>query len=98
MCTVACSRPKPSMVKDRLRIVVGGYLVRAPLGGQAWHYLQYVIGLARLGHEVLYLEDSCFLDGDEYAWYCDPDTGKWVADVGVGLPFVRDAFTAFDME
>src|SRR5262245_29663476 len=29
-----------------------------PLGGMAWHYLQYVLGLARLGHEVCYLEDS----------------------------------------
>lgn len=86
------------MAKDRLRIVVGGYLVRAPLGGQAWHYLQYVIGLARLGHEVLYLEDSCFLDGDEYAWYCDPETGKWGSDVGVGFPFVQNAFTTFGLE
>lgn len=29
-----------------------------PLGGVFWDYLQYALGFARLGHEVLYLEDS----------------------------------------
>src|SRR5688572_23932997 len=42
---------------DRLRILVLGYLVRGPLGGLAWHYVQYVLGLARLGHDVYFLED-----------------------------------------
>ena len=41
-----------------LRIVVTGLLAAYPLGGMAWHYLQYLLGLARLGHEVYYLEDS----------------------------------------
>jgi len=42
----------------RLRILVLGYLVRGPLGGIAWHYLQYVVGLSRLGHDVFFFEDS----------------------------------------
>ena len=37
---------------DRLRIIVLGYIVRGPMGGMAWHHLQYVMGLARLGHEL----------------------------------------------
>jgi hypothetical protein len=43
---------------ERLRIVVAGYTVCCPLGGTAWHYLQYALGLKELGHEVLVLEDS----------------------------------------
>ena len=31
---------------DRLRIIVLGYIVRGPMGGMAWHHLQYVMGLA----------------------------------------------------
>ena len=42
-----------------LRIVVTGLIAQHPqLGGMTWHYLQYVVGLARLGHDVVYLEDS----------------------------------------
>jgi hypothetical protein len=41
-----------------LRIVVTGLVAAYPLPGMAWHYLQYVLGLARLGHDVYYLEDS----------------------------------------
>ena len=41
------------MSPDSLRILVLGYIVSGPLGGLAWHHLQYVLGLARLGHDVL---------------------------------------------
>jgi glycosyltransferase involved in cell wall biosynthesis len=42
-----------------LRIVVTGLITQHPqLGGMTWHYLQYVVGLARLGHDVYYVEDS----------------------------------------
>jgi hypothetical protein len=42
-----------------LRIVVTGLIAQHPrLGGITWHYLQYVLGLARLGHDVYYIEDS----------------------------------------
>jgi len=39
-----------------LRIVTTGLAVTYPFGGVFWDYLQYPIGLQRLGHEVLYLE------------------------------------------
>ena len=42
-----------------LRIVVTGLIAQHPsLGGVAWDYVQYPLGLARLGHDVYYLEDS----------------------------------------
>src|SRR5436190_10261180 len=42
----------------KLRIVVTGLIAQHPLGGVTWDYLQYVLGLARLGHDVYYFEDS----------------------------------------
>jgi hypothetical protein len=45
-------------VTSTLRIVVTGLLAQHPLGGVTWDYLQYPLGLARLGHDVWYLEDS----------------------------------------
>jgi hypothetical protein len=42
-----------------LRIIVTGLIAQHPaLGGVTWDYVQYVVGLARLGHDVYYLEDS----------------------------------------
>ena len=47
------------MNSSSLRIVVTGLIAQHPFaGGLTWHYLQYVLGLARLGHEVYYVEDS----------------------------------------
>ena len=50
--------------RDRLRIVLLGYVVRGPVGGMAWHHLNYIRGLADLGHEVLFMEDS-----DDFRYY-----------------------------
>jgi len=41
-----------------LRIIVSGLIAQYPLGGVSWDYFQYVLGLARLGHDVYYLEDT----------------------------------------
>ena len=47
---------------ERLRLVVSGLIAQHPLlGGMTWHYLQYLLGLEQLGHEVYYLEDSGML-------------------------------------
>jgi hypothetical protein len=45
-------------MSSRLRIIVTGLIAQHPLGGVAWDYVQYAAGLARLGHDVVYLEDS----------------------------------------
>lgn len=39
-----------------MRIIVSGLLGRTPVGG--WHYLHYIVGLAMLGHDVYYHEDT----------------------------------------
>ncbi|HYC21076.1 MAG TPA: hypothetical protein VEI94_00155 [Candidatus Bathyarchaeia archaeon] len=46
--------PRP----DRRTILVLGLMGRYPMAGVAWQALQYLLGLARLGYEVYYAEDS----------------------------------------
>jgi hypothetical protein len=43
---------------DRLRVAVTGLAVTYPFGGVFWDYVQYLLGLQRLGHDVLYVEDT----------------------------------------
>lgn len=38
--------------------MVTGLIAQYPLGGVAWDYIQYPLGLKNLGHDVYYLEDS----------------------------------------
>jgi hypothetical protein len=73
----------------RLRIVVAGYIVKGPLGGIVWHHLQYVMGLARLGHDVYFLED-----GLDYPACYDPTTHLTGTDPSTGLRFAAEVFSA----
>lgn len=45
-------------MKPKFRIIVSGLIAQYPLGGVTWDYLQYVLGLVQLGHDVYYLEDT----------------------------------------
>lgn len=56
------------MGSSSLRILVTGLIAQYPLGGVTWDYIQYVLGLDNLGHEVYYLEDT----GD---WPYNPQEG-----------------------
>jgi hypothetical protein len=77
----------PLDANQRLRIIVLGYIVRGPLGGMAWKDLQFVLGLARLGHEVYFIEDS-----DDYPSCYDPVRGYTDTDPSYGLAFASAAF------
>ncbi|MDP8930964.1 MAG: hypothetical protein M3O70_20920 [Actinomycetota bacterium] len=72
---------------ERLRVAVLGYIVRGPLGGLAWHHLQYVLGLSRLGHDVYFVEDS----GAYPACY-DPSRDTTDTDPTYGLRFADRLF------
>ena len=73
---------------EAMRILVLGYMVRSGMGGIAWHYLHYVVGLARLGHDVYFMEDS----GD-VEWSCHhPKTGALDTDPSEGLEFTSSVF------
>lgn len=64
-----------------------GYIVRGPLGGLVWHHLQYVLGLARLGHDVYFVEDS-----DDYPGCYDPSRDVMDTDPSYGLRFITHTF------
>ena len=72
---------------SRLRVVVLGYIVRGPLGGLAWHHLQYVMGLAALGHDVYFIEDS-----DDFPGCYDPVRSVTDEDPTYGLDFTARCF------
>jgi hypothetical protein len=86
MNDTAMSRPRvpPS---GRLTVLVLGYIVRGPVGGLAWHHLQYVMGLASLGHDVHFVEDS-----DDYPSCCDPSRDVMGVDPSYGLQFAGRCF------
>ncbi|NND03128.1 MAG: glycosyltransferase family 1 protein [Acidimicrobiia bacterium] len=44
--------------ESQLRILVTGLIAQYPLGGVTWDYIQYPAGLAALGHDVHYVEDT----------------------------------------
>jgi len=67
---------------SRLRIVVLGYIVRGPLGGMVWSNLQFLDGLARLGHDVCFVEDS-----EDYPACYDPVRDVVDTDPAYGLAF-----------
>jgi hypothetical protein len=41
-----------------VRAIVAGMIATYPVGGMAWDYGQYAIGLERLGFDVFYIEDT----------------------------------------
>ena len=44
--------------KKKLKIIVSGFIGLFPTGGATWDYIQYPLGLAMMGHEVYYVEDT----------------------------------------
>lgn len=67
------------------RIVVAGLAGLYPVGGVAWDYLQYVIGLHRMGHDVFYHEDT-------WSWPYDPVAAARTDDPAYTVEFLDDFF------
>lgn len=84
-------------MNSRLRIIVTGLIAQHPtLGGVAWDYLQYMLGLHRLGHDVYYFEDS-----GEWPYNLDGgSTGNdWVArDPSQNVGHLAAMMSRFGME
>jgi hypothetical protein len=64
-----------------MRAVVTGMIAAYPVGGVAWDYGQYALGLERLGFEVFYLEDT-----GEPTY--DPDRGEYGDDCSYAVGFL----------
>jgi glycosyltransferase involved in cell wall biosynthesis len=78
-------------VQSKLRIIVSGLAGLCPVGGMAWHYLQYVLGLARLGHEVCYHEDT-------WSWPYHPRENTHTADGKYSAEFIDGFFRRYAPE
>lgn len=75
-----------------LRIVVSGYMAQYPLGGVAWDYLQFFLGLRRLGHDVYYVEDTG-------QWPYNPSEGGLAEDdCSFNVGYLADLFSRFDAD
>ena len=74
-----------------MRIVVLGYIVRGPYGALCWHHFQYVLGLIKLGHEVLFIEDS-----DDYPGYYNYRSTKTAK--AEGFSFIEKLFNRYDVK
>jgi hypothetical protein len=75
-------------VKSRLRIIVTGLVGLYPVGGVAWDYLQYVVGLARLGHDVYYHEDT-------WSWPYHPVEKQATSNGAYSAGFLADFFKRY---
>ncbi|HEV2754762.1 MAG TPA: glycosyltransferase family 1 protein [Actinomycetota bacterium] len=70
-----------------MKAVVAGMIGCFPVGGVAWDYGQYALGLERLGFDVYYLED-CGLET------YDPRTGLYSDDPSYGVDFLGASLEA----
>jgi hypothetical protein len=68
-------------------------MIRHPLAGNLMAYFQYVLGLQRLGHDVVYLEES----GWPSSCY-DPERKEHGDDPSVGLRIVRRLMEYFGID
>lgn len=74
------------------RIAVGAYMVRYPLGGMLSMTLQLVVGLDRLGHDVVVVEKS----GWENACF-DPSRGEMTNDAAHGTAVVAALLAGYGL-
>lgn len=73
---------------QRLRIIVTGMVGQIPVGGVAWDYLQYAVGLHQLGHDVIYHEDT-------WSWPYHPIQQQNVDDPTYSAQFISDYFARY---
>jgi hypothetical protein len=77
-------------VPSRKRLVVLHLAGRYPLGGIGWQAVHHVLGLARLGHDVFYVEDS---RANPY----DPRAKSVVEDSSYSVAFLAGVMARFGL-
>lgn len=84
-------------MQSSLRIIVTGLIAQHhQLGGITWHYLQYLIGLKQLGHDVYYFEDS-----GEYPYTLDGGSSgnDWIAmNCSDNVSYLAGMLSRFNLE
>jgi hypothetical protein len=69
---------------SRMQAVATGMIATYPVGGVAWDYGQYLVGLEQLGFDVYYLEDT---GGTAY----DPNRRLYDDDCSYGVQFLEES-------
>lgn len=77
-------------MRSRKRILVLHLAGQYPLGGIGWQAVHYVVGLARLGHDVYYVEDSSAVP-------YDPRAKSLVEDCSYSVEFLRQTMERFGL-
>ena len=77
-------------MKSQLKIVVTGQMAQYPLGGVTWFYLHYVLGFARLGHDVWYVEDSG-------QWPYNPTADRLVEGCDYNVTYLEGVMNRFGL-
>lgn len=72
------------------KIVVAGYMIRYPVAGMQFAFFHYVLGLHRLGHSIVYIEES----GWPHSCY-DPYTQTYSDDPTIGLRSVESLMKTY---
>jgi len=85
------------MTTSSLRVIITGFIGHQRLlGGVAWDYLNVVLGMKRLGHDVYYIEDSgCWPYNDVDG----PSGGDWTDwNPQATVEHLNKVMSAFDLE
>jgi hypothetical protein len=69
-----------------MKVIVAGMIATFPLGGVAWDYGQYAVGMEKLGFEVYYLEDTGWLT-------YSPSEKEYGEDPTYGLEFLQQTLS-----
>jgi hypothetical protein len=77
-------------LRSKLRIIVTGLIAQYPLGGLTWDYLQYVLGLTRLGHDVYYIEDTG-------QWPYNPSQKGLARDCSSNVKYLSNVMSSFGL-
>ena len=89
-CHYHCTTYLDHTIMQKLRIIVGGFIGLFPTGGATIDYIQYPLGLQRLGHDVYYIEDTGL-----YPVYQQKED-SW-GDAGECITYLKGAMEFFGM-
>jgi Glycosyl transferases group 1 len=78
-------------MRERLTLVVLGMMGRAPFAGQTWLYLNWLRGLAALGHDVYYVEDDT-------VWPYDPLQNQVSDDCRYAVEHIASSLQAVGLD
>jgi hypothetical protein len=75
---------------SKLKLVVLGMMGRCPFGGQTWLYINWLLGLRALGHDVYYVED-------DNVWPYDPELNSVTDDCSYAIRHISSCMDAIGM-